>query len=434
MSDWHGLYSEGWQGEITPEAFSHPAKFSRGLIRRIYQHMIEEGWLHEGDCVVDPFGGVALGGLDAMANGLFWYGVELEPRFVLLGCQNIALWNARYRGKLPHWGTATLLQGDSRNLAQIVANAGACVSSPPFTDVKNVSHSGMVQKWCEQNGRDPQTGSRTATVDGYGSTPGNLGNLPAGSLGAALSSPPYAESAHNGGDDPHPEHVKGGEIHLPGIAGAVASPPYAESMNREGGIDPAKSDYIGGPHSQMNNSDTRYGSTPGQLGAMRAEGYEAAVSSPPFENGQPQQDKTFTTPHDSLNRKMGEYGQSDGQLGIETGDTFWTAARTIVEQTYAVLRPGAHACWVVKSYVKNKAIVPFPEQWQALCEAVGFETVHVHRAWLVEDRGTQFDLEGNGHKREVQRKSFFRRLAEKHGSPRIDFEVVLCMIKPLEVG
>jgi hypothetical protein len=128
------------------------------------------------------------------------------------------------------------------------------------------------------------------------------------------------------------------------------------------------------------------------------------------------------------------YGTTQGQLAAATDDTFWTAARQIVEQTYAVLRPGAHAAWVVKSYVKAKQIVPFPEQWQALCEAVGFETVHIHRAWLVEDRGTQFDLEGNGHHKKAERKSFFRRLAEKKGSPRIDFEVILCMVKPGDEG
>jgi hypothetical protein len=86
---------------------------------------------------------------------------------------------------------------------------------------------------------------------------------------------------------------------------------------------------------------------------------------------------------------------------------------------------------VVKSFVKNKQIVDFPGQWQALCEAVGFTTLHYHRAWLVEDRGTQIDFMGNPITRTVERKSFFRRLAEKNGSPHIDYEVVLCMVKPL---
>ena len=44
QDDWHRCYKEGWQGIIVPEAFTHPAKFARGLIRAIYEHAIEEGW------------------------------------------------------------------------------------------------------------------------------------------------------------------------------------------------------------------------------------------------------------------------------------------------------------------------------------------------------------------------------------------------------
>jgi hypothetical protein len=149
------------------------------------------------------------------------------------------------------------------------------------------------------------------------------------------------------------------------------------------------------------------------------------------------------------------YGDTAGNIGNSTGNDFWTAARLIVEQVYRVLAPGAHACWVVKAYVKNKAIVPFPEQWQALCEAVGFQTLHYHCCWLVEDKGNARALmdfttrKDNGEEmviktgdvvryiskskiveRFLKRSSFFRKLAEKKGSPRSDFEVVLCMIKP----
>ena len=42
---WQNCYDSGWQGEIVPEAFAHPAKFSHALIRRIYDHALAEGWL-----------------------------------------------------------------------------------------------------------------------------------------------------------------------------------------------------------------------------------------------------------------------------------------------------------------------------------------------------------------------------------------------------
>lgn len=86
---------------------------------------------------------------------------------------------------------------------------------------------------------------------------------------------------------------------------------------------------------------------------------------------------------------------------------------------------GGHAVFVVKSFVRDKKIVDFPGQWAQLCEAVGFRLLHHHRASLVEHSGTQGGFDEDKEIR-VERKSFFRRLAEAKGSPRIDHESVLC--------
>lgn len=387
ISDWRKLYGgKGWKDEIVPEAFAHPAKFSRKLIGHIYQHMLQEGWLHEGDTVIDPFGGVALGGLDALLWGMNWTGCELEERFVSLGNQNIELWNTRYGGKMPRWGTARLVQGDSRELCKVLGLQGeAVVSSPPFTPAGS-------QMTGQHQGVRSDYPSMGKAVE-YEFAPGNLGNLPAGDFNAAISSPPYADQF-------------------------------------------ASHDNFIAPHDTTKLMDTdrdAYGSTPGQLGAMPSGSFDAAVSSPPFEDTQGFHDKEFSDqwgPKQSRTTEPAGYGATPGNIGNSTGDTFWTAAATIVAQVYQALAPGAHAVWVVKSYVKNKQRVDFPGQWQTLCEAAGFETLHIHRAWLVEHRGTQIDLDGNGHHKQVERKSFFRRLAEQKGSPRIDYEVVLCTRKP----
>lgn len=154
MDQWQNCYDDGWQGDIVPEAFSHPAKFSRGLIHRIYKHAKEMGWVQVGDYVLDPFGGVALGGLDAMGMGLNWIGVELEQKFVDLGQQNIDLWNRQLNG-WPNLGTARIVQGDSRRLRGMIgimakrcgstgnhatlmtpAGANLIISSPPFGRLK----------------------------------------------------------------------------------------------------------------------------------------------------------------------------------------------------------------------------------------------------------------------------------------------------------
>lgn len=69
--------------------------------------------------------------------------------------------------------------------------------------------------------------------------------------------------------------------------------------------------------------------------------------------------------------------------------------------------------------------------WRKLCEHVGFEMVKEVHAMLVSEERKPDLFDGE---RLVKReyKSFFRRLAEKHGSPRIDFECVLFMRKRLE--
>jgi hypothetical protein len=458
ISDWHSLYSDGWKGEITPAAFAHPAKFSRALIRHIYRHAAEEGWLKPGDTVLDCFGGVGLGAIDAMLHGLNYVGVELEQKFVDLGNQNIELWNSRYSGKVRTWGTARLIQGDSRNLAGVIEQAGACVSSPPYAE--SLQGSDKIDHTIEKrNSIHPEYGNARAfwgvtsassnlSAKGYGSAPGNLGNLRANDYAAAISSPPFL--AQSGGtnvtaktgplSDPRllTRHSAGnaateaygsdpanlGNMPEGNFSAAISSPPYAEArIGQESGQE------------QCGRGD-QYGATRGQLGAMGAGDFAAAVSSPPFGVGDSASAQSITERNDKsaewIKKNTGwstGYGETQGQLSVETGDGFWTAARQIAEQVYTVLRPGGVAIFVVKSFVKNKQIVDFPHQWQELCEAVGFQAIHEHRAWLVEDKGAQWDLFGELHEKTVERKSFFRRLAEKNGAPRIDWETVLCMTK-----
>lgn len=280
--DWHGLYREGWKGEIVDDAFAHPAKYARGLIRKIYSYAFEQGYLRPGDTVLDPFGGVALGALDAMKHGCNWIGCELEEKFVKLGNENLDRWEVHYRRSFPEWGRAWLVQGDSRQLCRVVEEAGIVVTSPPYA--QGCAH----------------TGGKTADTTG-----------------------------------------QGGKI------------------------------------------------------------------------------------------RFVEYGESPGQLGASTPDTFWSAARTIVDQCYVVLKPGGYAIWVVKRFVRNKEIVDFPGQWESMCQAAGFETTERIRAWLVEEKGTQLDLFGNGHELKTERKSFFRRLYEKkYPENSIDWEDVIEMRKP----
>lgn len=393
VDQWTGCYSAGWQGEITPESFSHPAKFSRALIRRIYAHAIEQKWVVPGSVIVDPFGGVALGALDAMTHGLNWIGCELEPRFQKLGTDNIAIWQRRY-GTLKGFGSARLLQGDSRQLGQVVQAAGLVVGSPPFST-----------PGCQPTGRgqgvraDYQAGKmkESEPETNYGTSPGQLGAMPAG---------------------------------MPPVACVVGSPPYANQENT-----PRTSRYAKLPQgvrglAKATGNPSNYGQSPGQLGALPPGQVEAVIGSPPYEGLSLSGGGGIANEVRQTYREGQNYGDSSGQTGAMQTATFWSAAREIVTQCHALLTPGGHALWVTKRFVRKGKIVEFSNQWLALCESVGFRLVCRHQAMLVTEGDTQTMLFSAPQQKRIERKSFFRRLAEKKGSPPIDYEDVLCLVRP----
>ena len=560
VDEWEGCYEGGWKNWIVPEAFSHPAKFSRALIERIYDHAMSEGWIEEGSIILDPFAGVALGGLNAMSMGLNWVGVELEPKFVdtatgfdcdgivesheelkhfefvpggwyvrlrleaaywgkslkkmyggwgesegfdteevaieakkkvlkqegtdrynedaytviyeeleievdklvmvidkparcggrkthaphhVLG--NFELWQRELAG-WPNLGTATIIQGDSRKLKDVIEKADLVISSPPFMEVtsdhpsKNIIRSGLKM-------------GKSSMGDGYGHTPGNLANLKEGNFDMICGSPPYADKLQNAGGGRLPVEFNCGNKNMiddcygqsPGQLGSmkegsidavISSPPYSqEGLGHRGR--PSEIDIKKALYGRINNAE--YGQTSGQLGSMKEGGFDAVVSSPPFElcdNAKRHSDeyrKKFMEQKDAKWGKGRSKNRFDldqlvkvdtaGQLGRTSGDTFWSASKIIVQQCYDILKPQGHAIWITKNYVKNKQIVPFTDRWLALCESVGFKLVCHHHAMLV---GLKFEKD---HVKIVERKSFFRRLAESKGSPRIDWEDVICFVK-----
>ncbi len=348
VDQWKLCYQKTWKGFIVDEAFCHPAKFSHALIGRIYDHAITESWLKRGDTVLDPFGGVALGALYALVNGLNWIGLELEPKFVKLGQQNIDLWNRKFK-HWPNLGTARIIQGDSRRIKEVVKEAGLILSSPPFSS---------------QN-------------DGGG----------------------IAKSVR--GDSDYPVFTGNARTKKAGIS--------AKGIGYQG-----------------------QGHTPGNLANMKEGSVEAVISSPPWENQEPSHAQgTGFEPSGQGRRTFinSQYGKNKGNLGNTSGDTFWQSSKEIVQGCYDLLRPGGHAIWVVKSYVNKGKIVDFPGRWQVLCKSAGFKTIHAHHALLVEEYGSRMKLNGDEEEIRTEKKSFFRRLCESKGSPKIDWETILCMVK-----
>lgn len=425
-STWHGCYDNSWRGLIVDDAFAHPAKMSRGLVVRIFDYLFERGYLNRGGLVVDPFGGIGTTGIESASRGVRFIGCELEQKFASLAQRNFDLHRRTWEAcgdPLP-----VMVQGDSRRLVELVGPvlAECVVGSPPFADGTHGTDGSFKMLRAAWNNnpknagkpgfRPNQVGSYSppSAEDTYGTTPGQLGSMPPGDVADVIvSSPPYAGNDCKGGDTP-------------------AARGIGRNTREQR---PCEAD---GKH----NLTRDYGQTPGNIANLPAGNVaDCVVSSPPYEG-------SLASPGDSNRREAvaakpnaqswgrnkngtasnDNYGSSDGQLGADTGQTFWQAARTIVQQSFAILKPSGIAVWVLKDFVRNKKRVPFSDDWRKLCEACGFELVEWIHASLVKER-TQDTLFGQITTK-TERKSFFRRLAEKKGSPRIDHEDVLILRKP----
>lgn len=391
-NDWFGAYAPYPKDLVVPESFTHPAKLPPSLMFRILSRLEELG-LKRGGKILDPFAGI---GGTLLCGGLLGYGtfgMELEPKFVSLTEQNIAKNKHKFKFQ------PVIKQGDSRK--DLLSTFGgerfaAVVGSPDFagTGTKENAIVGRNKQAVARN-RPPEVnrtkGGEYRKVK-QGISPGQMANLPEGDFQAVISSPPYADLPANDSQR-ESRHEKGDG-----------------AMNRK----------------------TGYGKTEGQLERLPEGDFSAVVSSPPYENeiGRDRVNEPYAKNKSDYIRggksQYTVYGKSEGQLNEET---YWSACRRIYENCFLLLKSGGFIALVVKDFVRKKKRVPLCDQTWELLQAVGFKPVERNRAWLVEEReaATFFD-EKYTVKRE--RKGFFRRLAEKKGSPKIDWEEILICKKP----
>jgi len=515
IDEWNECYEGRWGDWIVPEAFSHPAKFSRALIERIYDHAIKEGWVKTGDTILDPFAGVALGGLNAMSCGLNWVGVELEEKFIKLVEQNIDLWKRQLSG-WPNLGSARIVQGDSRRLKEVI-QAVWCNKMHGFSstlsmadDLDPIREAAMPRPEIEKADivissppfRQTEGGERGIIDTGYGDgsdkvgdrcyakhkkafTPGNLANFKEGKFEMVVGSPPFVNCDNiakkgnmtegkpewAGGRD-SAKRAKGDYFNgqSPGQLGAMKEGSFDLYVSRKekgqcqqetdnlecliltvtdhliptGTVDKQDGEDLDGTCEegklkrgininvntveQRNRSKSiilttkkslvENGITPSQISShcvdlvtpkRKGKGLPSSklVLSVPESSIQETPIKKFAHPSVSMNPKRG-HGQDKiiKEVLNEDKSTFWEASREIVQQCFDLLKDGGHAIWVTKDYVKAKQRVPFTERWLALCESVGFRLVCRHHAMLTITKTTKNVT------KIVERKSFFRRLAE----------------------
>jgi len=270
----------------------------------------------------------------------------------------------------------------------------AAISSSPFGAGETRNRSEF------QGGEIASMMSRAYTQDKQGVTAGNLAHLVTKEedFEAAVSSPAYVDTVKNG---------EGTGVRF-------------DPINHKG------------DNAYKASSQAQYGKSNGQLGAMNGSGFEAAISSSPFEESNAIQGGKQRNGGKELSSKGDAFAFCSENLGNDSSETFWQAARQIVEQTYLVLKPGAYTAWVCGDFVRKGERVFFGRQWMELCTAVGFEPIEWAIAWKTEYKGNQLDIFGNDHEKRVDRVSFFRRLAnERNPKNAIVNEDVLFMQKPL---
>lgn len=450
---WEGCYDSSWKGLITDASFAHPAKFSRGLIERIYDHCLAQGYLRRGDIVADVFGGIGTGGIVAAYRGLNWIGCELEPKFVALAQENFRL--HRHGWSAVRGDNATIVQGDSRNFDTIVE---AVVSSPPYAGGLGLGRGDPNHPICIQKGI-----SNGATQ--YGDTPGQIETLKSGAVDSVISSPPFSSPGMQpcigqgvrkdlaaAGKSPETNgkgHRLAGNIETlkeGTVQGVISSPPYSDIAAGAGGLNtkPAKKPWQQSgrkAESASQDTDQRYGTSAGQISQLRGGSMDACVSSPPFESSSHvnntmmgQQPGKGIHSEVAAVRAKKDYidPDSEGQIGKESGETYWQAVDAVYRSAFRCIRPGGVIVLVVKDYCAKGKRVRLCDDTMRLLEHIGFVPLERIHAMLVTET-VENGLFGE-ERTKRQRKSFFRRLYEKDipegDERRIDHEEVLVARRP----
>jgi hypothetical protein len=405
-ADWHGCYDVQWKsaGLLVDEAFAHPAKFAYGLITRIVAYGLTEGYWRPGDLIGDPFAGVCCGALVACQHGLRWFGVELERRFCDLGkgCDCDGVTKSDYRRWFGRWERA-----DKHWCPGCLAELGKVDES------RQASMFSDSAKYVRNSGRIPEVEPHHY-----------VGNLEKARLdGKAVL-------------------IQGDSRQFASLVGqckaVVTSPPWADS--RETGLGPGWRNKLTGSNdgdlSKATGRSEGYGHTPGQIGSLKAGELDAVITSPPYADSiQGAHGETETaaettakrkTPGGSLgqSQRHGGYGTSEGQIGRDSGETYWQAMAAVFAQCRLALKPGGILVCVVKAYVKGGKIVDLPGDTVKLLESLGFHVFERTRAHLVKVEEHP-GLFGDVVTKTTERKSFFKRLAEGKGSPRVDWEEVI---------
>ena len=438
---WHGCYEgDGYFKQyFEPSTYAHPAKISPLLADRIFKHLEKLELLKEGMTVLDFMAGSGRIPLMASLRGYKGLGVELEPHFVKMCNDNKKFAENKIGRKLD----MEIIKGDSRQLSKLLNKSDVAILSPPYGLGEGIGHSGQ----STQVVKDLNLQTR------YGSSEGNIGNLPYKQM-VGVVSPPYQDSISSEKDginwskgkfqperdrssessfkhnySQNPENI--GNLKDSGSIVGITSPPYEQLVNRDRKNETNavnKPDFIRGGRSQYET----YGENQENIGNLKDTSF-VGITSPPYEKSEVFQDKSFIEKINlkspkrisNLNSANGVYAESQDNLGNQQGQNYLSAMLQVYKEASKVC---SVICTVTKNPTRNGKLRRLDIDTVILLEKSGYQIVDYHRAVLFKTY-EQSTLTGGTKKEHKGRLSFFKRLSLNKGNQAAMFEDIIIAVK-----
>jgi len=415
---------------LFPEkAVEHPAKMNVNLLE-----FLIERYTKEGEVILDPMAGTGSTGVLASLHNRNAILIELEKKFV--DWINQAKEKVQTLPTLTPKGEIKVIQGDSRNLSELLANGqtDTVITSPPYAVSKPFEDTDFMKRIAKEQSEKLKKGeikghymseeARKRTFekakDGKYEDKSNIGNLPLGNIDTIITSPPYSEGqfdykhgmnkyvspnwkGRRAFEEKRKMEYSGENITLlkhGDIDTIITSPPYGEQQSpRRGGgnigfVRPSKDGKIG---TDPRDKSWFISDNPDNIANLRHGDINTIITSPPFAEanrgggialkgyeGMYGKDEKLHLRHD---RPLSDNPENIsnlpfGNMGATKKETYLQAMLKVYKEMYSVLKEGGRAIVVVRPFVRNKKVVDLPYDTWLLLEKVGFQLEEVWKLYL----------------------------------------------------
>ncbi len=331
------------------KSFSHPSKMILPLQLWLIDHFSKPG-----DIIVDCMAGSGTV-LVACALGRHVIAIDLEEKFCDMMKGNWEKIQQQGPELGCEMGKAIILQGDARNLAEIVQGIDVAVFSPPYGNPRDTSEE-YDDKYDLRRPKGVAWG-RESFRGRYGESEGQIGNLPYGEVDLALFSPPYGIPATGTGESQvkFEERLKrisqsGSKWHRPRPTGCYGVKDY--------------------------------GTTEGQIGSLPYGKVDCIGFSPPYEGSLTSSSQHGNTGIAADNPKLADTGrykaENNDNVGNLKGENYLTEMLKIYQGCYTILKPNGWLVLVVKNFIREHKEIRLDLDTIALCENAGFHLEETH--------------------------------------------------------